>query len=291
MKILTFDIEEWFHILDHPDTRSSDQWDKFPSRIEGNVDRILDLLDQNQCLATFFCLGWVAEKYPRIIRRIVDRGHELATHSHVHQLAYEQSPMEFRADLKRSIQSIYDASGVKVTAYRAPGFSVTSDNLWIFQVLLEEGISVDCSVFPATRAHGGLPVFSIDQPCIINCPGGRLKELPINVQNIGQARVVFSGGGYFRVLPNAILRLLFEKHGYVMTYFHPRDFDPGQPVVPNLRPHRRFKSYVGLGGALKKLDALLKTFSFINVKSAIGLIDWDSCSEVTIHSPDTNLRP
>lgn len=283
MKILTFDIEDWFHILDHSDTRYPDQWDSYPPRLEENLDRILALLDKHQCPATFFCLGWVAERYPGLIRKISDFGYHIGSHSYGHQLAYQQTHSEFRSDLRRSIKAISDATGANIDTYRAPGFSITGDNLWVFDILSEEGIKVDCSVFPANRAHGGIPGFETDKPCIIEVAGGaRLHEFPITSQAIGPARMMFSGGGYFRLLPYSVLRRMFERHPYVMTYFHPRDLDPEQPVLPNLSWKRRFKSYVGLRGSHVKLDRLLKEFEFMDVRAAAEVVNWEECESVCI---------
>ena len=286
MKILTFDIEEWFHLLDLPATRSPSEWEHYPERIDENVQRILEIIGDKECSATFFCLGWVAERYPHIIRRIAHGGYEIGSHSHWHQLAYEQTPSAFRQDLRRSIRAIEDAAGVQVTTYRIPGFSLTARNLWVFEILAEEGITVDCSVFPAQRGHGGLPMFKSDRPARVLCGNQMLRELPINTQPLisrsGASRVVFSGGGYFRLLPLPMLERLFARHEYVMTYFHPRDFDPDQPVVSGLSPIRRFKSYVGLRRAEGKLRYLLSRFDFMDVRSAVAQVDWSQTPEIRI---------
>ena len=283
MKILTFDIEEWFHLLDHPSTESESQWSNFPSRIDKNLDRILELLKDSQTSATFFCLGWIAHKYPRVIREIANNGYEIACHSYAHTLAYKQTPPEFRADLLKAKSHIEDVTGVQVDTYRIPGFSLTVDNLWVFEILNDLGFTVDCSVFPAVRGHGGLPAFTTDQPCVLSLPSGaELKEFPLNTHSFLGGRFVFSGGGYFRLLPYPVLKPLFKSHEYVMTYFHPRDFDPGQPVIPDLSALRRFKSYYGLSEAKTKLIRLLQDFEFTDVRTAVKRIEWHSASKVTI---------
>ena len=159
MNILTFDIEEWFHILNHNSTKTADNWANYEYRLEENMDTIFNLLDRNNQKATFFCLGWVAENFPNIIKKIDLYNYEIGTHSHMHQLAYRQSKKEFRDDLKKSIHSIEDVIGKKVRIYRAPGFSIKKQNLWVFQELIKNGIEIDCSIFPANRAHGGLPSY------------------------------------------------------------------------------------------------------------------------------------
>ena len=282
MYILTFDFEEWFHLLDYPATREVMQWNRFPARIEANLDRVLQILEDTSCRATFFCLGWMAEKYPKLVRRIADKGYHLATHSHLHQLAYEQTPDQFRTDLRTSMAAIADATGQMVDTYRVPGFSITEKNLWAFEILAEEGIKIDSSVFPASRGHGGLPMFATDRPCIIETSSGRLFEFPINIKTIGFTRLVFSGGGYFRLLPYQLIKKWFAQSDYVMTYFHPRDFDPNQPVIDGLPLARRFKSYVGLQSSEKKLRTLLHDFDFIDVAQASRQTCWEEKHTVPI---------
>ena len=253
MKILTFDIEDWFHILDNPETSNLASWEKFPSRVEDGVERILQLLEDTGQPATFFCLGWIADRYPNIIRKIMEEGHHIATHSHTHQLAYNQTKAEFEEDLKQSIDTLQQLTGQKIDTYRAPRFSIKQSNLWAFEILKKLGIVTDCSVFPASRAHGGLPEYSCAQPSVIQYRGIQLNSLPINTSNIFGRDIVYSGGGYFRILPIWYLKRRFSKDEYIMTYFHPRDFDPGQPLIPGLGLSRRFKSYTGLKTAYSKL--------------------------------------
>ena len=275
MNILTFDIEEWFHLLDHPGTRSESDWAKFPVRIHENMERIMGMLAQNKQSATFFCLGWVARKYPEIIRQISDAGYEIATHSDLHQLAYQQNRTQFSEDLSRSIQSLESLTGKKIRAYRAPGFSLKEENKWVFEELLKNGIEVDCSIFPAKRAHGGFANFGEQEPCWVEMDGVRLKEFPINVSSLGSFPLIFSGGGYFRLLPTWALDQLWRNQAYVMTYFHPRDFDAGQPMIEDLSFVRKFKSYYGLASAMGKLEYLIQKYPFIDLATAESHVDWD----------------
>ncbi|MFC0185475.1 polysaccharide deacetylase family protein, PEP-CTERM locus subfamily [Pseudarcicella hirudinis] len=282
MNILTFDIEEWFHILDNDSTKNEADWAKYPGRIHQNMELIFELLAQNNQKATFFCLGWVARKHPDIIRAIVNKGYEVATHSDLHQLAYEQSREAFKADLETSIKALEDVSGKKVKAYRAPGFSIKQENKWAFEVLVENGIEIDCSVFPAKRAHGGFAEFGVAEPCWIDIDGHRLKEFPINTFNSFGTPLIFSGGGYFRLFPSLVLEKLMKQSDYVMTYFHPRDFDAGQPMIEELSRVRKFKSYYGLKGALGKLEGLLQDFKFIDLQAAENQIDWQNARIVKL---------
>lgn len=281
MRILTFDIEEWFHILDNPDTNDIEQWKAFPSRLESGVNRLLEFCDQAGVKATFFILGWVAERAPAVIEKIARCGHEIACHSYRHQLVYTQTPDEFERDLVTALDRIESATSIRPKAYRAPGFSITSDSLWAFDILARNGIKIDGSVFPASRAHGGLPGFPTGEPCIFETESGReIKIFPMSYGLILGRRMVFSGGGYFRLLPYGVLKLGFDRSSYLMTYFHPRDFDPEQPIAPGLGPIRRFKSYVGLGGALSKLERLSRGADFLSIGAASEKTDWSKVHKI-----------
>jgi peptidoglycan-N-acetylglucosamine deacetylase len=280
MKILTFDIEEWFHILDNDATKTEAEWEGFESRIHGNMDKIHGMLGDQK--ATFFCLGWVARKFPEVLKEIDRRGHEIATHSDLHQLAYEQNRQTFEQDLERSIKSIEDVIGKKVRAYRAPGFSFMEQNKWVFEILIKNGIEIDASIFPAERSHGGFEQFGHAEPCWIDIDGMRMKEFPINLSSFAGKNLIFSGGGYFRLFPYPWLDLLTKNSDYVMTYFHPRDFDAEQPMVPGLNFIRKFKSYYGLKGCLPKLDKLIKKHEFIDIRTAEASIDWEKAKVVRL---------
>jgi polysaccharide deacetylase family protein (PEP-CTERM system associated) len=282
MHVLTFDVEDWFHILDNASTRNEADWPRYESRIEGNVDRILACLARQDQKATFFCLGWVARHHPGVIKAICSAGHTLGSHSDMHQLAYEQAPGEFEQDLRRSLDALQQISGQRVRVFRAPGFSITFRNLWAFEVLRRASIEVDCSIFPAPRAHGGLPKAPIREPAILETRAGPLKLFPMSVLRRLGLSVAFSGGGYFRLMPAPLLNQLFRCSGYVMTYFHPRDFDPDQPLLRDLSLVRRFKSYVGLRGALKKLERLLGCIEFFDLEEAEARVNWASVKRFRI---------
>ena len=282
MKILTFDIEDWFHILDNKETKSSSEWSKFDSRIRIGMDLIYDVLEKTETSATFFVVGWMAEKYPEIIREISDRGFEIGSHTHLHQLAYEQDRKTFYNDVEKSIKTLEDCTGKKVTSFRAPGFSITKNNKWAFEVLHELGVTKDSSVFPAGRSHGGLPSFSSSIPSIIEYNGIKLKEFPINTHTILGKPFIFSGGGYFRLLPYKIIENWTNQSNYVMTYFHPRDFDIHQPIVPGLSLSRRFKSYVGIKNCKPKLEKWLRSFDFIDLNQADQKINWNHVPKIKL---------
>ena len=282
MNILTFDVEDWFQILDNESTKDEKQWLNLESRIEQNMEKIFELLKRNNQSATFFCIGWVARKYPQLLRRIAEAGFEIATHSDMHQLAYEFNKDEFRQDLEKSIKSIEDVVGKKVRAYRAPGFSLMQENKWVFEELVKQGIEIDCSVFPAKRAHGGFEEFGYAEPAYIELEGERIKEFPINVYPVLGNNMVFSGGGYFRLFPYALIKFMMKRSDYVMTYLHPRDFDPDQPMIEGLSAVRKFKSYYGLGSSYAKLEKMIEEFKFIDLKEADMTVNWKNAKVIKV---------
>lgn len=281
MNILTFDIEEWFHLLDNESTKGEAQWVNYESRIHINVDRILDILDRHNTKATFFCMGWIARKYPEVIRKISER-YEIGSHTDMHQLVYEQGEKAFREDVSSSIKLLEDISGKKVKYFRAPGFSITENEKWAFEVLVENGIEIDCSVFPAPRAHGGFPSFGTCEPSIIKYNGVEIKELPISYTKILNKPVIFSGGGYFRFFPYSLIKKWTKDSNYLMSYLHPRDFDSKQPMIEDLSMFRKFKSYYGLKGAEAKFRKWLSDFDFVDIEEADKLIDWEKAKIINL---------
>lgn len=282
MNILTFDIEDWFHLLENRSTRREEDWGAFKSRLPETLGRILDLLEEMSVKGTFFVLGWIARKHPDLVRQISAHGHEVASHSDLHQLVYEQVPQSFQKDVERSVGTLEEIVGKKVRAFRAPGFSITPRVPWAFDILADAGIEIDCSIFPARRAHGGFPDFGASEPVLIEAGGRAIKEFPMNTARLLGSPFIFSGGGYFRLFPYGMLRYLMNESNYVMTYFHPRDFDPEQPVVPSLGPYRRFKSYYGLRRAFPKLKRLLADFPFVSLYQAEALIPWHEARQVRL---------
>ena len=201
MKILTFDIEDWFHILDFEATKKVSSWKNFESRIHRNMDIIHEILENYNLKATFFILSWMAEKYPDVVKKISDLGYEIGSHTHSHQLVYEQTKDEFHKDVDKSIKIIEDLCGKKVKSFRAPGFSITNKNLWAFEILKQLGIEFDSSIFCTSRAHGGLKGYNIFEPSLLKFNGEILKEFPISSHSFLGQRIVYSGGGYFRLFP------------------------------------------------------------------------------------------
>ena len=278
MNILTFDIEDWYN---HDDYSEDFEWDKFEVRLYEGVDKILQALSDSKTKGTFMCLGWVAEKHPSIIKQIVAEDHHIGCHSYQHQLATKFTREEFKQDTYKAKCLIEDVAGCEVNAYRVPSFSITKENKWTFDVLIELGFKYDSSVFPLTHEFGGIPGFKAT-PSLIKTSNGVLKEFPISLGKILGRDIVFSGGCYFRIMPYGIISNLTRKSDYLMSYFHPSDFDPLQPQMPQLSRMRQFKNRVALKGAYTKFVKYIKDFNFINLCETDNLVDWSSSQTVTL---------
>lgn len=281
MQILTFDIEEWFHIK-FDEISKYHQNRSFEKRLPEILNQILDRLDQINTKATFLCLGWVGEVYPELIQEIHKRGHEIGSHTNDHKLVNTQTPEEFRKDLRQSIATLTDIIGTPIKTFRAPAFSINHESKWAYEILVEEGIEIDLSLFPSKRDFGGNIEHLIYGPQVLRTPSGNLKELPMNFSNVLGKKFIFSGGGYFRLTPYCLTKHLMRSSDYTMCYFHARDFDPGQPVLEGLSTKRKFKSYYGLKSAWSKFECLTSDFTFLNVKQANNLINWESVPQSNI---------
>lgn len=289
MNILTFDIEEWFHIDFRRRPQIEKHWEQFESRIHLNMDRIFRFLDNTDYKATFFCVGWLARKYPDVIKRIDSYGHEIGSHSDLHLLDTSLSFDEYKTSFKRAIDSLEDITGKKVRAYRAPAFSITSQNKWAFEIMIENGIEFDSSIFPARKRNGGFHEIQSTKPFLLECEGGYIKEFPLNPYSLLGKKVVFSGGGYFRFFPYQAIQKMAKDTSYMMSYFHPRDFDPDQPIIRDLPLQQKFRSYYGLKSCGKKFEQFLKDFDFIDLDEADKLTDWDAVEKYVISSNSINL--
>ncbi|MBO5541794.1 MAG: polysaccharide deacetylase family protein [Muribaculaceae bacterium] len=282
MRVLTFDIEEWFHLLECDDTKTEQQWANYEVRIYQNVERILDILHQSHTRATFFVIGWIAKTYPDLVRRLSEE-HEVGCHTMNHQLVWQQSPQEFRQDAESGIKLLEDITGQRVRMFRAPGFSIRKTEAWAFDILSELGITHDSSVFPAHHAHGGMPEYASPVPSIIEHGGARIKEFPIRPHMVAGHPLMFAGGGYFRLFPYFLIkRWTRQLDDYLLSYIHPRDLDAGQPMIKSLPLTRKFKSYVGLGRAEAKLRQWLADFEFTDIATADAMIDWDHAPVVKL---------
>lgn len=282
MNILTFDIEEWFHLLDCDATRTENEWKSYEVRIYDNVERLFRVLEDTNTKATFFIIGWIAKTYPDLVRRISEK-YQIGCHTMNHQLVWQQTPEEFKADVEEGVKMLEDITRKKVECFRAPGFSIRESEAWAFEILAELGIKYDCSVFPAAHAHGGMPSYPKAAPGMIEYHGIQIKEFPVGFKTIAGKHIMFSGGGYFRLFPYTLVKKWTKgSKEYLLSYIHPRDLDAGQPMIKSLSATRKFKSYVGLKGAEQKLRRWLTDFRFVDIAAADGLVDWSKVQHVVL---------
>jgi polysaccharide deacetylase family protein (PEP-CTERM system associated) len=262
LNALSVDVEDWFQVGAFENVIARGDWDSLPQRVERNGDAVLALFDRAGVKATFFTLGWVAERYPALIRRIVDAGHEIASHGWDHVRVFTMTPEAFRADIRRARAAIEDACGVSPTGYRAPSFSIDQRTPWAHQVLSEEGYAYSSSVAPIAHDHYGwreAPRFAF-QPVA----GSELIELPVTTVEVAGRRMAAGGGGFFRLLPFAfsswaIGRVNSADARPAVFYFHPWEIDPGQPRVANAPLKSRLRHYSNLSAMEPKLLKLLKS--------------------------------
>lgn len=272
---LSFDIEDWFHMVAIDAVADTAKWPELPTLVERHTDQILDTVAAAGTKATFFMLGWVAERYPQITRKIAGAGHEVACHSYWHHRVDQMTPEEFRNDTRRTLDILEQQTGGPILGYRAPSFSITPGAEWAIDVLRELGFQYDASLFPAPRGHGGYPCPQQVHDFTATPSGEPLRELPMSILKVGSLKLAFSGGGYLRLLPEWMIRRgfdRFERDGTpVVVYLHPRDFATDCPRVP-MPVHRRFKSYVGLGTTQRKLEMLLANYRFDTCAAVAGIV-------------------
>ncbi len=263
---LSIDVEDYFQVSAFAPFIERSEWDRIPCRAEANVERILALLAENNAKATFFTLGWIAERHPGIVRSIVEQGHELASHGYGHQRASDQTPNEFTADIVHAKALLEDLGGVAVRGYRAPSFSINQDNLWALECIREAGYRYSSSIYPVKRDHYGMP----DAPRFAYAALPDLVEVPPTTVELFNRNWPAAGGGFFRLLPYAMSRWLLQRVNRVdgepcMFYFHPWEMDPSQPRVPGIDAKTRFRHYVNLNRMEDRLGQLLKDFRWDRV--------------------------
>ncbi|KAF0102824.1 MAG: polysaccharide deacetylase [bacterium] len=261
--VMSVDVEDYFQVGAFEHTIHRDHWERWPCRVEANIERILLLFERHKLRATFFTLGWIAERYPGVVRSLVDAGHELASHGYGHQRAMALSRGEFRQDVTRAKHLLEDLGGVAVAGYRAPSFSIGHRNLWALDVLAEAGHRYSSSIYPIAHDHYGMPGAPRFPYRPEQCPA--LLEMPPTTVDWRGRNLPAAGGGFFRLLPYAASRWLIERvNGHdrrpAMFYFHPWEVDPGQPRVAGAPLKSRFRHYVNLGRMEGKLDRLCHDF-------------------------------
>lgn len=286
MNILTFDTEEWY-IQKHFGRGLKEKYRQY----DEILDWILATLDEKELKATFFCVGQLAVEFPEVIKKISACGHEIGSHSNRHLWVTKMNRAQFSEDTHIAVFELENLIGKKVKSFRAPAFSIGKDNDWAFEVLAENGIEYDCSVFPASRDFGGFPQFQSSVPSLVTKDEYELKEFPICPANIMNRKLPFSGGGYFRLVPLAFQKHFINKMDYVMYYFHINDLIEesskfmSKPAYEEYfkesgtfknRLLRYIKSNIGKGSSKMKLKALLEQYDFMNVEKAAETIHWEN---------------
>ena len=262
---LSVDVEDWFQVGAFENVINRSDWDDLTLRVENNVLRILDLFAEADVKATFFTLGWVAQRNTHLMRRIVDAGHELASHGYDHARVFNFKRAEFAEDIAKARMILEDASGTKITGYRAPSFSIDHRTPWAYKELAEQGYAYSSSVAPITHDHYGwreAPRFAFKP-----LPWSDLIEIPVTTAMLGGKRVAAGGGGFFRVLPYAFSRWAIRQVNRsdqrpAVFYFHPWEIDPDQPRVPNASVKSRLRHYTNLERMAPKLGELVHEFAW-----------------------------
>ena len=262
---LSVDVEDWFHVQALSRVIDRSNWDDIPLRVEASTQRLLDLFDRRSVKATFFILGWVAQRRAQLVRRIQAAGHEIASHGMTHELVFNQSPAQFRAQTRDAKALLEDITGVRCLGYRASTYSITRRSLWALDVLCELGFAYDSSIFPIRHDVYGIPD-AATRPGLLRAPSGaQLVEFPMSTVDYGPVRLPVSGGGYFRLLPYALTRAGLQRLNHreqrpFVFYLHPWEVDPAQPRVA-ASWLSRLRHYINLQRCEARLDRLLGEFA------------------------------
>lgn len=292
MNILTFDTEEWY-IEKAFNGGRSERYQTFDRYMKS----ILDLLDEQELKATFFCVGGLAREFPEVVWQIAERGHEVGCHSNIHNFLYAMDREALKADTEAAVKSLEDVTGKKVISYRAPAFSIGEKNKWAFEVLAECGIERDASIYPAVRDFGGFAGFPADRPCIVKVGDASLKEFPVSLTTLAGRQMAYSGGGYFRFFPLGFIKKTMKESDYVMTYFHISDLEHHpykmmsreayesyfkQPGTFKNRFTRMMKRCIGSSGAFDKMCNLVRAFDYVDLEEADKAIEWSMAKVVEV---------
>ena len=263
--ILTVDVEDYYMVSAFSDIIPTEKWDSYGNRIENNIMRILDIFEKHDTKGTFFILGWVAERYPQIVKEIDRRGHEIGCHSYQHKLVYDMTIEEFREDTRKAKTILEEIVGKRIYGYRAPSYSITKKSMWALEILREEGFLYDSSIFPIVHDRYGYPEFD-RFPMFLETPSGGILEIPLSTIRIFNKNIPAGGGGYLRLFPLlftewAIKNLNGKESKSAILYFHPWEIDADQPRI-NGSYLSRFRHYTNIGKTENRIGHLLKTFRF-----------------------------
>jgi polysaccharide deacetylase family protein (PEP-CTERM system associated) len=272
---MTIDVEDYYHVSAFGKVISPDQWDQWPSRVVNNTEKLLSLFDRKNIKATFFVLGWVAERHPELIQKIHQQGHEIASHGYSHQLIYKQTPEVFREETAKSKQILEDLIQTPVTGYRAASYSITRQSLWALDILGDLGFTWDSSIFPVHHDRYGIPDSPREPYKIITTNGHSITEFPLTTAKVFGQSVPAAGGGYFRQYPYQLSRWLFDRASLKQTrpqmfYLHPWEIDPEQPKIPDAGWLSNFRHYTNLHRCEARLEQLLDDFNFSSVSNSLS---------------------
>ena len=291
MNLLTFDIEEWY--LNYQRSGPKEKYAEY----DRYLDAILNKLDERKLKATFFCVGEMGRLFPEVIRKIQNRGHEIGCHSNIHTWLNKMTEAECREDTHQAVDSLEQCIGEKVKSYRAPAFSIGESNKWAFEILAENGIERDASIFPAARDFGGFQQFGQKTPCIVEYKGIRIKEFPICTTKVFGKEMAYSGGGYFRFFPLGFVEKEMKKSSYAMCYFHIGDLVPESNGVMNKEAYeayfkekgtlkarylRYLKANLGKKNAFSKMMQLIDVVEFVNLQQIDDKMNWEVSTVVKL---------
>lgn len=291
LNILTVDVEDYFHVSAFAGVIDREAWGALNCRVEHNTQRLLDLFDEKKVQGTFFVLGWVAERYPALVREIAKRGHEVASHGWSHQLVYEQTPEVFREETHRSKRLLEDLVQEPMRGYRAASYSITKKSLWALDILCELGFEYDSSIYPVYHDRYGIPD-ATREPHVLTAPSGAsIIELPLSYISIAGARIPISGGGYFRLFPywftQRCMRSVNRKHDLpIIFYLHPWEIDTEQPRI-HASLLSRFRHYNNLNKCFSRLNTLLENFEFATATEYVSEMQMRRLKNATTISADT----
>lgn len=292
MNILSFDIEEWALAKagGYGTPERYAEYDAF-------LDKILNALDNHSIKATFFCTGLMAEGFPQVVKLIQKHGHEIGCHSHRHTWMNKMTEAEAKEDTYSAVDALEQCIGQKILSYRAPAFSIGEKNKWMFEILSENGITLDASIYPAARDFGGFPKFGSKTPCYVEYNGVKIKEFPICTTTVLGKELAYSGGGYFRFFPLGFVKSRMAKTDYTMCYFHIGDLLPETTGIPTKESYeayykesgtlknrymRYIKGNLGKKGAFDKMNNLIVSEKFVNLEQADKMIDWETNKVITL---------
>lgn len=290
---MTVDVEDYYQVAAFFDVVKPEEWENWPSRVEANTDRLLQLFDDKGLKVTFFILGWVAQRHPELVKRIHAQGHEIASHGYSHQFIYRQTQDVFREETQRSKQILEDLSGTPITGYRAASYSITRQSLWALDILAELGFTWDSSIFPTRHDNYGIPGSPEEPYKIITNSGAELLEFPLTTAKVFGQAVPAAGGGYFRQYPYALSRWLFERASDGGTkpqifYLHPWEIDPDQPRIPDASWFSRFRHYTNLHRCLPRLERMIEDFRFGTISESLGSVEINKTLDLRQLAPAEN---